>query len=85
MALGRTHFQNTLPGCRRLQNGRVAINGAQAKPSRSVKEGDEVAVRKSPVTYTFKVKQAIENAWEPNFCRKFWKTSQRPNNMKCSK
>lgn len=42
------------------KNGRVAINGAQAKPSRSVKEGDEVAVRKSPVTYTFKVKQAIE-------------------------
>ena len=24
------------------KNGRVAINGAQAKPSRSVKEGDEV-------------------------------------------
>lgn len=42
------------------KNGRVAINGAQAKPSRSVKEGNEVAVRKSPVTYTFKVKQAIE-------------------------
>lgn len=42
------------------KNGRVAINGAQAKPSRSVKEGDEVAVCKSPVTYTFKVKQAIE-------------------------
>lgn len=42
------------------KNGRVAINGAQAKPSRTVKEGDEVSVRKSPVTYTFRVKQAIE-------------------------
>lgn len=42
------------------KNGRVAINGAQAKPSRTVKAGDEVSVRKPPVTYTFRVKQAIE-------------------------
>lgn len=43
------------------KNNRVQINGAPAKPSRSVKEGDEVSVRKAPVTYTFRVKQAIEN------------------------
>lgn len=42
------------------KNGRVSINGAQAKPSRTIKAGDEVSVRKSPVTYTFRVKQAIE-------------------------
>ena len=42
------------------KNGRVAINGAQAKPSRTVKPGDEVSVRKPPVTYTFRVLQAIE-------------------------
>lgn len=42
------------------KNGRVSINGAQAKPSRSVKAGDEVGVRKPPVTYTFRVLQAIE-------------------------
>lgn len=42
------------------KNGRVSINGAQAKPSRTVKVGDEVAVKKSPITYTFRVKQAIE-------------------------
>ena len=42
------------------KNGRVSINGALAKPSRTVKEGDEVAVRKPPVTYTYRVKQAIE-------------------------
>lgn len=40
--------------------GRVQINGAQAKPSRMVKVGDEVSVRKPPVTYTFRVLQAIE-------------------------
>ncbi len=42
------------------KNNRVAINGATAKPSRMVKEGDEVSVKKSPVTYTFRVKQTIE-------------------------
>ncbi len=42
------------------KNGRIAINGAQAKPSRMVKAGDEVSVRKSPVTYTFRVLQPIE-------------------------
>ena len=42
------------------KNGRVTINGAQAKPARTVKEGDKVGGKKSPVTYTFRVKQAIE-------------------------
>ena len=43
------------------KKGRVTINGAQAKPSKTVKEGDTVSVRKAPVTYTFRVLQAIEN------------------------
>ena len=42
------------------KSGRVTLNGAQVKSSRTVKEGDEVGVKKSPVTYTFRVKQAIE-------------------------
>ena len=42
------------------KKGRIAINGAQVKPSRMVKPGDVVEVRKPPVTYSFKVLQAIE-------------------------
>ena len=42
------------------KSGRITLNGAQVKPSRTVKEGDEVGVKKYPVTYTFRVKQAIE-------------------------
>ena len=42
------------------KNGRVSINGAQAKPSRTVKAGDKVSVRKPPVIYTFRVIQPIE-------------------------
>lgn len=42
------------------KNGRITINGALAKPSRTVKVGDQVGVKKSPITYTFLVLQAIE-------------------------
>lgn len=42
------------------KKGRISINGAQAKPARTVKPGDVVQVRKPPVTYSFKVLQAIE-------------------------
>ena len=36
------------------------MKGAQLKPSRTVKPGDVIEVRKPPVTYSFKVKQTIE-------------------------
>ncbi len=42
------------------KKGQVTLRGAQLKPSRTVKEGDVVEVRKPPVTYSFRVKQAIE-------------------------
>lgn len=42
------------------KNGRITINGALAKPSRTVKIGDQVGVKKSPITYSFRVLQTIE-------------------------
>lgn len=42
------------------KKGRICINGAQVKPSRMVKPGDVVQVKKPPITYSFKVLQAIE-------------------------
>lgn len=42
------------------KKGRITINGAQAKPSRMIKPGDVINVKKSPITYSFKVLQAIE-------------------------
>ena len=42
------------------KKGQVSLNGAQLKPSRTVKEGDIIQVRKPPVTYSFKIKQTIE-------------------------
>lgn len=40
--------------------GRISINGSQIKASHSVKVNDVVQVRKPPITYSFKVLQAIE-------------------------
>lgn len=43
------------------KNGRVTINGVNLKPSHIIKAGETICVRKSPITYSFKVLQAIEN------------------------
>ncbi|MBR4534824.1 MAG: RNA-binding S4 domain-containing protein [Bacteroidaceae bacterium] len=42
------------------KKGQVSVGGAQMKPSRTVKVGDIVDVRKPPITYSFRIKQAIE-------------------------
>ena len=42
------------------KKGQIHLNGAQAKASRTVKPGDVIQVRKAPITYSFKVLQAIE-------------------------
>ncbi len=42
------------------KNGRVTINGVNVKPSRNIKIGDTVSVKKPPITYSFRVLQCIE-------------------------
>ncbi|MDE5560641.1 MAG: RNA-binding S4 domain-containing protein [Bacteroidaceae bacterium] len=42
------------------KKGQVSMGGAQLKPSRTIREGDIIDVRKPPVTYSFRVLQAIE-------------------------
>lgn len=42
------------------KNGRVTISGVAVKPSRTVKIGETVSVRKPPVTYSFRIIDAIE-------------------------
>ena len=43
------------------KNGRVTLKGERVKPSRNIKVGDVIDVRKPSLTYTFRVKRAIEN------------------------
>ncbi|MFG6391080.1 MAG: RNA-binding S4 domain-containing protein [Candidatus Amulumruptor sp.] len=43
------------------KKGRVSVGNAIAKPSRTIKTGDIIQVRKPPVTYSFKVLALTEN------------------------
>jgi Ribosome-associated heat shock protein implicated in the recycling of the 50S subunit (S4 paralog) len=48
----------TVEACKK---GRVSINGAIIKPSRTIKVGDVIDVRKPPITYSFKVVDLTSN------------------------
>jgi ribosome-associated heat shock protein Hsp15 len=43
------------------KNGRVTVDGQTLKPARTVKVGEVVSVKKPPITYSFKILQAIEH------------------------
>ena len=55
-----------------VRNNRVLVNDAYAKPSREVKVGDVISVKKQPVTYQYKVldlvssRQGAKNV--PQYC-----------------
>ena len=55
-----------------IRNNKVSVNGAWAKPSREVKIGDVIEVRKQQVTYSYKVldlvssRQPAKNV--PDYC-----------------
>jgi len=53
------------------KKNRVSVNGAPAKPARTVKVGDELAVRKPPVTFTFKVLALTGNRVGPKLSPEF--------------
>ena len=42
------------------KNNRVTINGVNAKPSHTIKAGEIICVKKSPIIYSYKVLKCIE-------------------------
>ena len=44
-----------------IRNNRVLVNDAYAKPSREVKQGDVISVKKMPVTYRYKVLELVSS------------------------
>ena len=55
-----------------IRNNRVLVNDAYAKPSREVKVGDRLTVKRTLVTYSYLVKDLVANrqpaAKVPDFC-----------------
>ena len=43
------------------KNDRVTMNGQRMKPAHVIRIGDVIEIRKPPITYSFRVKQAIQN------------------------
>lgn len=44
-----------------IRNNRVMVNDAYAKPSREVKQGDIISVKRMPVTYRYKVLELVSS------------------------
>lgn len=42
------------------KGGKIRLNGNDVKPSRTVKRGDLLTVRKGPVTYSYKVVEPVD-------------------------
>lgn len=51
--------------------GKVRLNGADVKPSRAVKVGDVIVVRKGPVTYTYKAIALIDKRQGPKLVSQY--------------
>ena len=53
-------FKTSTVAAEGRKKNRVMIQGVNVKPSRMIKAGDIVQVRKPPITYSFKVLEATE-------------------------
>lgn len=65
-------FKTRSDAAEAIRNNRVSVNGAYAKPSREVKAGDTIAVRRAMITYTYRVVALVSNRLPakdvPQFC-----------------
>ena len=65
-------FKTRSDAAEAIRNNRVLVNGSYAKPSREVKIGDHLSVRRQAVTYQYKVldlvssRQGAKNV--PQYC-----------------
>lgn len=67
------------------KKGRVSVSGVNVKPSRPVKIGEVIDVKKPPITYSFRVKDVAENRMGGSWSLNIWRMSQRQVNMNCWK
>ncbi len=64
------------------KKGRVSIGGMEVKPSRELKIGDILEVRKSPVTYRYKVLQFPANRLGAKLVPEYMQDITPPENLK---
>lgn len=54
-------FKTRSAAAEACKNNRVMVNGATVKPSRELRTGEVVAVRRMPVVYSFRVLELVAN------------------------
>ncbi len=54
-------FKTRTDATEACKGNRITVNGQDAKPSREVKQGDVIEVRKGSVRYTYKVLKPVEH------------------------
>lgn len=63
------------------KKGRISIKGVTIKPSRSIKIGDVIEVRRPPVTYSFEVLNLSENRMGAKLVPEFMKDVTSPSQL----
>jgi len=65
-------FKTRSDAAEAIRNNRVTVNGSTVKPSREVREGDRIEVKRPPVTYSYKVVGLVDKRQPakdvPAFC-----------------
>ena len=54
-------FKTRSDAAEAVRNNRVTVNGSTVKPSREVKIGDTIAVKRMPVTYEYRVLELVSS------------------------
>lgn len=63
------------------KKGRISIKGTTVKPSRMVKVGDVIEVRRPPITYSFEVLALSENRMGAKLVPEFMKDVTSPSQL----
>lgn len=63
------------------KKGKIFMQGIAVKPSRNVKVGDVIGVRKSPVTFSFEVLALTENRMGPKLVPDYMKNVTTPDQL----
>jgi ribosome-associated heat shock protein Hsp15 len=63
------------------KKGKVVIQGVQVKPSRNVKVGDVIGIRKNPVLFSFKVLALADNRMNAKLVPDFMENVTTPDQL----
>ncbi|MDD3078113.1 MAG: RNA-binding S4 domain-containing protein [Paludibacter sp.] len=63
------------------KKGKVSIQGTSVKPSRNIKIGDVICIRRNPVLYSFKVLALSENRMNAKLVPDFMKNVTTPDQL----